>query len=308
MLGYAVRRLLQMIPILVGTTFLIFALVFALPGDPIASLSPDRPLPPSLVNAVRERYHLNDPLITQYWYYITDLARGNFGVDFHDRPVADLLAARWPVTLQLALTAWLMKIVIGVGLGFWSGLRHGRAADHFALGFTVVFLAVPGFVVAMGAQWLFGFQLHLVPVVGIEAGWPMAFLLPALVMGLESSAGLSRLTRTSLVEVLRSEYLRTARAKGLSPARVIWGHALRNAVIPVVTYLGLSLASMMGGAVVIEYIFNLPGIGGLMVNSLALQEGTVVVGVATVLVLVYLLFNLLVDLSYGLIDPRMRNE
>ncbi|MEV5583086.1 ABC transporter permease [Streptomyces parvus] len=308
MLAYAVRRLLQMIPILIGTTFLIFALVFALPGDPIATLSPDRPLSPSLLHAIRDRYHLNDPLIVQYGYYMRDLLQGDLGVDFHNRPVAQLLADRWPVTLQLALTAWVLKVVVGLGLGFWSGLRHGRPADHFALGFTVLFLALPGFVVAMGAQWLFGFQLDWLPVVGAEAGWPLAFVLPAAVMALESSAGLSRLTRSSLVEVLRSEYLRTARAKGLPPGRVIWGHALRNAMIPVVTYLGLSLAGMLGGAVIIEYIFNLPGVGGLMVDALELQEGTVVVGIATVLVLAYLLFNLLVDLSYGLIDPRMRHD
>ncbi|MET0872826.1 MAG: ABC transporter permease, partial [Paeniglutamicibacter terrestris] len=138
------------------------------------------------------------------------------------------------------------------------------------------------------------------------AGWPLAFILPALVMAIEASAGLARLTRTSLVDVLRAEYLRTARAKGLSPRRVIWGHALRNAMIPVVTYLGLSLAGMLGGAVIIEAIFNIPGIGGLMVAAINNKEGTVVVGIATMLVLVYLLFNLFVDLLYGIIDPRVR--
>lgn len=308
MLGYTLRRLLQMVPIVVGTTFLIFALVFALPGDPIATLSPERPLPPALVAQIRAEYHLDDPLLLQYWYYLTDLVRGDLGVDFYGRPVADLLAQRWPVTLQLGLTAWVLKLLLGVFLGIVSGLRHGRDADHFALFFTIVFLALPGFVVAMGAQWLFGFQLRWLPVVGIAAGWPLAYLLPAAVMALEGSAGLSRLTRSSLVDVLRAEYLRTARAKGLTPGRVIWGHALRNAMIPVVTYMGLSLAGMLGGAVIIEFIFNLPGIGGLMVDSLSRQEGTVVVGIASVLVVAYLLFNLLVDLSYGLIDPRIRHD
>ncbi|MFD6178561.1 MULTISPECIES: ABC transporter permease [unclassified Isoptericola] len=308
MLGYSLRRLLQMVPILLGTTFLIFALVFALPGDPIAAMSPDRPLPPSTVNALREQYHLNEPLLVQYWYYVSGIFHGDFGTDFYNRPVSELMAQRWPVTLQLAATAFVMKVTIGLVMGIWSGLRRGRAADHFALGFTVLFLALPGFVVAMGAQWMFGLKLGWFPVVGIQEGWPMAFILPALVMAIEGSAGLSRLTRSSLVDVLRAEYLRTARAKGLSPGRVIWGHAFRNAMVPVVTYLGLSLAGMLGGAVIIEFIFNLPGIGGLMVESLTRQEGTVVVGIATVLVLAYLIFNLLVDLSYGLIDPRIRND
>lgn len=134
----------------------------------------------------------------------------------------------------------------------------------------------------------------------------MAYILPALVMAFEASASLARLTRTSLVDVLRTDYMRTARAKGLSPARSIWKHALRNAMIPVVTYLGLSLAGMLGGAVIIEAIFNIPGIGQLMVQAIHNKEGTVVVGIATLLVIVYLVFNLLVDLTYGLIDPRVR--
>jgi ABC-type dipeptide/oligopeptide/nickel transport system permease component len=175
-----------------------------------------------------------------------------------------------------------------------------------ALTFTVVFMGIPVFVIALGAQTLFGVKLSWVDPAGVGAGWPMAYILPALVMALEASAGLARLTRTSLVDVLHAGFLSTARAKGLSPTRVVWGHAMRNAMIPVVTYLGLSLAGMLGGTVIIESVFNLPGIGGLMVDAINNKEGTLVVGIASMLVLVYLVFNLIVDLTYGLIDPRVR--
>lgn len=306
MLGYTLRRFLQMVPVVIGATFIIYALTFAMPGDPVAALTGSRPLPASTVAQIREAYHLNDPFLAQYGHYMWNLVHGNLGIDFFGRPVSGLIAERWPNTLKLALTAWVLKLIIGLAIGVYGGLKHNRAGDHFGLIFTVIFLGVPGFVIALGAQTLFGVQLNWVDPAGIGAGWPMAYILPALVMALEASASLARLTRTSLVDVLRTDYMRTARAKGLSPARSIWRHALRNAMIPVVTYLGLSLAGMLGGAVIIEAIFNIPGIGQLMVQAIHNKEGTVVVGIATLLVIVYLVFNLLVDLTYGLIDPRVR--
>ncbi|RZU61996.1 ABC transporter permease [Zhihengliuella halotolerans] len=306
MLGYSVRRVLQMIPVLIGATFIIYALTFLMPGDPVAALTGERPLPESTVAQIRRAYHLDDPFLVQYGHYIFGLFRGDFGIDFFGRPVLGLILERLPTTFALALTAWVLKLFIGLVIGVYGGLRHGRAGDHFALVFTVVFMGIPGFVIALGAQTYFGVHLGWVDPAGTRAGWPIAFILPALVMAIEAAAGLARLTRTSLVDVLRAEYLRTARAKGLSPQRVVWGHALRNAMIPVVTYLGLSLAGMLGGAVIIEAIFNIPGIGGLLVSSINNKEGTVVVGIATMLVLVYLVFNLLVDLTYGIIDPRVR--
>ncbi|MER7012240.1 ABC transporter permease [Saccharopolyspora sp. NPDC000359] len=307
MLGYLVRRVAAMLPVLFGVTFLIFALVYAMPGDPIAALAGDRPLAPSTVEALRERYHLDEPLITQYLLYMGGLLRGDFGTDFFDRPVLDMIAERWPTTLQLALTAWVLKLLIGLAVGIFGALHRGRAGDHLALAFTVLFVALPGFVIAFLAQLVFGLELELFPIAGIAEGWPQSFLLPALVVALEAAAPLARLTRSSLVDTLGSEFIRTARAKGASPGRVVWGHALRNSMIPVVTYLGLSLAAMLGGAVIVESVFNLPGIGGLLVQAVQTQQGTIVVGVATFIILIYLLVNLLVDISYGIIDPRVRN-
>ncbi|KAA5835004.1 ABC transporter permease [Saccharopolyspora hirsuta] len=307
MLGYLVRRVAAMLPVLFGVTFLIFALVYAMPGDPIAALAGDRPLPPSTVEALRERYHLDEPLITQYLLYMGGLLRGDFGTDFFDRPVLDMIAERWPTTLQLALTAWVLKLLIGLAVGIFGALHRGRTGDHLALAFTVLFVALPGFVIAFLAQLVLGLKLEWFPIAGIAEGWPQSFLLPALVVALEAAAPLARLTRSSLVDTLSAEFIRTARAKGASPGRVVWGHALRNSMIPVVTYLGLSLAAMLGGAVIVESVFNLPGIGGLLVQAVQTQQGTIVVGVATFIILIYLLVNLLVDISYGFIDPRVRN-
>lgn len=306
MLAYTIRRIIQMIPVIIGATLIIYGLTFAMPGDPIAAITGSRPLPPATVHQIREAYHLNDPFLVQYGHYMLGLLHGDLGIDLFGRPVAGLIAERLPATLQLGLTAWALKLIIGLLIGIYSGLKYNRPADHFALFFTVFFIGVPGFVVALGAQTLFGVKLHWVDPAGIGAGWPMAFILPALVMAVEASAGLARLTRTSLVEVLRTDYMRTAMAKGLSPQRQIWGHALRNTMIPVATYLGLSLAGMLGGTVIIEAIFNIPGIGQLMVDAIHNKEGTIVVGIATFLVIAYLVFNLLVDLLYGIIDPRVR--
>jgi oligopeptide transport system permease protein len=305
-LGYVIRRILQMIPVLIGATFIIYALTFLMPGDPLASLTGERPLPEETIKQIRLAYHLDDPFLVQYFNYFIGLFKGDFGMDFYGRPVLGLILERLPVTVALALTAWVLKLIIGLVIGVYAGLKHGQAADHLALVFTVIFMGIPVFVVALGAQTLFGVKLAWADPAGIGSGWPMAFILPALVMAFEASAGLARLTRTSLVDVLHAGFLSTARAKGLSPTRVVWGHAMRNAMIPVVTYLGLSLAGMLGGTVIIESVFNLPGIGGLMVDAINNKEGTLVVGIASLLVLVYLVFNLIVDLTYGLIDPRVR--
>ncbi|MGW5647775.1 ABC transporter permease [Saccharopolyspora sp. NPDC003752] len=307
MLGYVVRRFAAMLPVLFGVTFLIFALVYAMPGDPIAALAGGRPMPPSTVAALREQYHLDEPLITQYLLYMTGLFQGDFGTDFFGRPVLEMIAERWPTTLQLALTAWVFKLVIGLVVGIFGALHRGRFGDHLTLAFTVLFVALPGFVIAFMAQLVFGLKLQLFPIAGVAGGWPMSFILPALVVALEAAAPLARLTRSSLVDVMGAEFIRTARAKGASAGRVVWGHALRNSMIPVVTYLGLSLAAMLGGAVIVESVFNLPGIGGLLVQAVQTQQGTIVVGVATFIILIYLLVNLLVDISYGIIDPRVRN-
>ncbi|GLW67065.1 putative dipeptide-transport integral membrane protein ABC transporter DppB [Actinomadura rubrobrunea] len=305
---YVARRVLQAVPVFLGTTFLIYAMVFALPGDPIQALAGEKPLAPSVVHALRERYNLNDPLLVQYAKYLGGLFRGDLGETFDGQNVSDVLAGRWAVTAQLALTAWLFELVIGIALGVWAGLRRGRLADTLVLGGTTLVIAVPVFVLGYTAQIVLGLNLGLFPTAGTDDGWPMSYVLPGLVLGSLGLSYVARLTRTSLAENLRADYVRTARAKGLTKARVVGRHTLRNSLIPVVTYLGVDFGSLMGGAIVTEGIFNLPGIGQQVFQSIQLKEGPVVVGAVTLLVLIFLLVNLLVDLLYGLLDPRIRYD
>lgn len=305
---YLVRRLLQMIVVFFGVTLLIYAAVFALPGDPIKALAGDQPMSPSVVQALRHRYHLDQPFPVQYGIYVVGLLHGDLGEDFNGQSVADQMAQRWPVTIQLALTAWVIEVVLGVLLGVIAALRRGRAVDYVILGLTTVLISVPVFVLAYVAQLLLGVKLHVFAVAGTQDGWPQDYMLPATVLAAFGLASISRLTRTTLLENLRSDYVRTATAKGLARARVVMNHAFRNSLIPVVTYLAINLGYLLSGAIIIEGVFNLPGVGQLLFRSIQDQQGTVVVGVATMLVLIFLFGSLLVDLLYGVLDPRIRYE
>ncbi|WP_433355275.1 ABC transporter permease [Microtetraspora malaysiensis] len=303
---YAVQRLIQAVPVFVITTFLIYAMVFALPGDPILALAGDKPVPEQVLNVMREHYHLNDPLLVQYGYYMLGVFQGNLGETFTGQSVSELLGDRWAVTAQLAVTAWIFELVVGVGLGIVAGLRRGGIADTAVLAGTTFVIAVPVFVVGYTAQILLGLNLGLFPTAGTDEGWPVSYLLPGMVLGSFGLAYVARLTRTSLVENLRADYVRTATAKGLRRRRIVGLHALRNSLIPVVTYLGIDFGNLMAGAVVTEGIFNLPGIGQQVFQSIRLQEGPVVVGVVTLLVMIFIVANLVVDLLYGVLDPRIR--
>lgn len=305
---YVVRRLIQIIPVFLGTTLLIYTLVFALPGDPIRALAGDKPLPASVLNALHARYNLDDPFIVQYGKYLGNLLTGNFGETFNGQSVGSLMADRWTVTAQLAATAWVFEMVVGIGFGVFAGLRRGKLGDTAVLGVTTLLISVPTFVVGYTAQLFFGLNLGWFPTAGTDEGWPVSYLLPGIVLGSFGLAYVARLTRTSLAENLRADYVRTATAKGMSRLRVILRHTLRNSLIPVVTYLGVDLGNLMAGSIVTEGIFNLPGIGQQVFQSIQLKEGPVVVGITTFLVLIYLLANLIVDILYGFLDPRIRYE
>lgn len=305
--GYVVSRLLQLVLVFFGVTLLIYLAVYALPGDPIRALSGDRQLPESVVNELRDRFNLNDNVFVQYMKYLGGLFTGDLGTDFNGRPVADLMGSRWPVTIQLALTAWVIQVVIGVALGVWTALRQGQWVDHVVLFFTVAVISVPIFVAAYTAQIVFGVEIGVVPVSGVAEGWPVSYILPSVILAMFGLASVARLVRASVLENLRAEYVKTAMAKGLSQRRVVFRHVLRNSLIPAVTFLGIDLGFLLGGTVVIEGVFNLPGVGQLLFSSISAQQGPVVVGVATVLVLIFLVANLIVDLLYGMLDPRIRH-
>ena len=304
---YLVRRLLQFIPVFFGATLLIFIMVWAIPGDPIAALAGDRVLPDQVREQIRDRYHLDDPLVVQYGKYMGGVFQGDFGDDFRGRPVTDLLAQRLPITVRLALLAFGFEVVLGIVAGILAGVRKGGFIDNLVLVSTLVVIAIPIFVLGFLAQLVMGVRLGWFPVSGVQQGL-YSYLLPAMVLGSVSLAYIARLTRTSLIENLRADYVRTATAKGLSRRRVVGIHTFRNSMIPVVTFLAIDLGSLMGGAIITETIFNIPGLGRAVFEGVQRQEGTVVVGIVTFLVVVYMVANLLVDVLYAVLDPRIRYE
>ena len=233
--------------------------------------------------------------------------QGDFGTDFRGRPVRDLMVDRLPVTIRLALLAFFFEVVIGLTAGVVAGVRKGKFFDSLVLVSTLVVIAIPIFVLGFIGQIVFGVKLGWFPISGYREGW-YSLMLPALVLASLSLAYVARLSRTSLVENLRADYVRTAKAKGLSTSRVIGIHTLRNSLIPVVTYLAVDLGALMGGAIITETIFNLPGLGRAVFDAARAQEGAVVIGIATFLVIVYMIANLLVDVLYGVLDPRIRYE
>ena len=307
MARYIARRLLLAIPVLFGASFLIFAMVFALPGDPIRALGGDRPIPPAVAAQLTEQYNLDDNLPVQYGKYIAGLAQGDLGTDFSGRPVAEILAQTVPVTVKLALVALAFETVLGLVAGVLAGIRKKSFFDSLVLVSTTLVVSIPVFVLGFLAQYTLGLKLGIFPIAGVASGFT-GYLLPGFVLAALSLAYVARLTRTSLVENLRNDYVRTARAKGLTPLSVVGKHTLRNSLIPVVTFLGADLGALLSGAVVTEGIFNIPGLGRAVFQAIQSQEGTVVVGIVTLFVFVFIVFNLLVDVLYAALDPRIRYE
>lgn len=308
MIRYIIRRLLQVIPVFIGTTLLVYYMVFALPGDPIVALFGDKQPPQSVVDALRAQYHLDEPFWVQYGIFLKNLFTFNLGNDFTQQPIAATLGRIFPVTAMLAIEALIIQSIFGVAFGLLAGLRKGKLFDSAILITSLVVIAIPTFVLGFVFQLVFGVQLGWAkPTVGPNADWGN-LLLPAVVLGLVSFAYVLRLTRTSVIESMNADYVRTATAKGLSRPRVVVMHILRNSMIPVVTYLGANLGGLMGGAIITEGIFNVPGVGNKLYQATLRGEGPTVVAIVSVLVLVFAVANLLVDLLYAWLDPRIRYE
>ncbi|MFD7497654.1 ABC transporter permease [Streptomyces sp. NPDC059832] len=303
---YVARRLLQMIPVFIGTTLIIFLMVHILPGDPIRAMWGDKAADPAQVASLRHEFGLDQPLWKQYIDYMGNLFQGDFGKTFGGREVIDEMSESFPVTLRLTGVAMLIEIIVGIGLGAWAGLRAGKAADTGVLIFTLIVISIPVFVLGYLARFVLADQLGWVaPNVQDSTDYAQLFL-PGFVLAMLSMAYVARLTRTTFAENLRADYMRTAMAKGLPRRRIIGVHLLRNSLIPVVTFLGTDVGGFIGGAVVTEGIFNVQGVGNLLFKALQQREGSTIVGVVTVFVLVILVINLLVDLLYAVLDPRIR--
>lgn len=306
---YILRRLLQIIPVFIGTTFLIYVLVWAIPGDPFAGLCGERRCPDSFVANMTEKYHLNDNIFVQYFKYMVALLQGDLGETFNGERVGQLIQLRFPVSVRLALVAVAVEALIGVTAGILTGLRGRGFLDNLVLASTLFLISLPTFVTGFILQQLLikGEWDFFPPTVSDKAEWH-ELLIPGFVLGSIVMAFVTRLTRTSIMENARADYVRTALAKGLPKRRIVGVHLLRNSSIPVITYLGTNLGTLMGGAIVTEGIFDIKGVGGLVYQSVLNKEGFIVVGVVVLLVIVFLLVNLIIDLLYAVLDPRIRYD
>ncbi|RJO77924.1 ABC transporter permease [Nocardia panacis] len=306
MAWYIVRRLLQMIPVFIGATLLIYAMVFLLPGDPIKALAGDKPMSPIVEAQLRARYHLDQPFLIQYLEYLKGIVTFDFGTSFSGRPVRDELARAFPITLRLAVMAVAVEGIFGVTFGLIAGLRKGKLFDSTMLVFSLFIIAVPIFVIGYLAQYFLGVKWGIAPVTVTGKATFGELLIPACVLGSLSFASVLRLTRNSVAENMTADYVRTATAKGLGRRRVVTVHILRNSMIPVVTFLGADLGALMAGAIVTEGIFNIPGVGGTLYQAVTRGEPPTVVSFVTILIVIFLVSNLLIDLLYAALDPRIR--
>jgi ABC-type dipeptide/oligopeptide/nickel transport system permease component len=301
-----------MIPVIFGATLILFVMLFAV-GNPVDNIGGDKALNPDIRRTIEERYHLNDPLWKQYTSYMGNVFKGDLGESIlQRRPVRRILGDGLPWSLRLAVCAIAIEAFIGILAGVISAVRRYSFMDVFTTIGTSVVVAIPVFWLGLMLQILFGVQLKntflQLPISGVDAGFPKAYILPALTLASVFTAVTARLTRTTMLEVMRQDYIRTASAKGLSERRVVYKHALRNAMIPVVTNIGLDFGSLIGGAILTETVYSWPGVGRELAIAALRQDNPLVIGGTIILILGFLAVNLLVDISYGFLDPRIRYD
>lgn len=307
MLSYTVRRLLEAIPTLLVIVALSFFLMHSAPGGPFDS---ERVLPPEIEANLKAAYNLDKPVWQQFVIYLGNALQGNFGPSFtyKDFTVSELIATGFPVSLRLGLSAITLAVIIGCTLGIIAAMRQNTKSDYTIMGFAMIGITIPNFVMAPLLTLVFGIYLGWLPVAGLGEGSLRNLVLPVIALSLPQIAIISRLTRGGMVEVLRSNFVRTAHAKGLPERLIITRHTLRAALLPVISYLGPAIAGLVTGSVVIEQIFGLPGIGRYFVQGAINRDYTLVMGTVITYGSLIVLMNLLVDLVYGLMDPRVRYD
>lgn len=307
MAKFLFNRLLGAIPTLLLLVTFAFFLVRAAPGGPFDY---ERALPPAIEANLNAQYHLDEPLPKQYLRYVGDILQGDFGPSFQyrDYTVTELIAAGLPVSMLLGGLAMLVALIAGVAAGSFAALRRNRWPDHAMMTFAMIGISVPNYVVAPLLILLFAILLDWLPAGGWNDAAPAHLVLPVIVLALPQVAYIARITRSSLSEVLHSDFIRTARAKGLSHREVLLRHALKPAMLPVVSYLGPTAAAIMTGSVVVEQIFGIPGVGRFFVQGALNRDYTLVLGVVIFYGMLVIAFNLLVDVAYAMLDPKVRYE
>jgi peptide/nickel transport system permease protein len=312
MIGFVIRRLLHLIPVLIAASALIFFMMYAVPGGPVAVLVGENATPEQIAEATRQ-FGLDKPVVLQYVEWLWRALNGDLGVSLHSRvPVLQLIGERLPATLQLAATATVIGLALGIPMALVSALAQGSWLDRVLSGWSALALGVPTFWVGILLILLFAVELRLLPAASTyvpfwEAPWQMlrATILPALTLGLYVSGIFARFLRGSLITELNADYVRTARSKGLTEGAIVARHVMRNAMLPFVTIVGIMLAGFIGGAVVTEAVFTYPGLGRLVIQAISSRDYPLIQGSILVILAIYILINLLVDVLYVYIDPRI---
>ncbi len=308
MLYYIIKRILQIIPVLIGITLLLFILMYVIPEDPAKLILEKGATEQALAN-LREKMGIDKPVHVQYWRYVSQLARGDLGTSYrYRRPVSDILKEHYPNSLRLALAAITVEIIIGLFAGIISAVKKYSFLDVFVTISTAILVCVPVYWLGMLLQITFGLKLGLLPISGMGDGSIKYYILPAITLASVSSAFIARITRSSMLEVMSNDYIRTAYAKGLKDSKVVGKHALKNAMIPVVTFIGIDLGTIIGSAILTETVYSWPGIGRVIYLAILQRDVPVVIGGTIILVIIFVIINLIVDIVYAVLDPRIRLE
>jgi ABC-type dipeptide/oligopeptide/nickel transport system permease component len=306
MLYYIIKRILQIIPVVIGITILLFVLMYVIPEDP-AQLILQKGATPQALQNLREKMGIDKPIYVQYWRYVSQLAKGDLGTSYrYRRSVNEILAEHYPNSIKLAFAAIIIETIIGIIAGIISAVKKYSFWDVLVTISTTILVCVPVYWLGMLFQIAFGLKLGWLPMSGMGDGSITYYILPAVTLASVSTAFVARMTRSSMLDVLSNDYIRTAYSKGLSNNKVIYKHALKNALIPVITYIGIDLGSLMGGAILTETIFAWPGVGRTIYLAILQRDAPVVIGGTIILVLIFVIINLIVDVLYALLDPRIR--
>ncbi len=306
MLKYIGRRILAMIPVVIGITFLVFMIMQLAPGDPAKLILGDN-APPEAVEALREEMGLNDPLLVQYGRYMINLLHGDMGTSYvNNRPVTEEVFSRVPATFKLAAVSAIVSIIIAIPLGILAAIKQNTLIDHASMVLSLFGISMPAFWLALILMLIFSLRLGWLPPQGADDGWK-SYVMPSIAIGFMNMAAIARTTRSSMLDTVRQDYIRTARAKGITENEVVMHHAFRNALIPTITIVGVQLGGLLGGAVLTETVFAWPGLGRYIVQSVNGRDVPAVLGCIIVLSVGFSIVNLIVDLLYGFVDPRVRS-
>ena len=308
MLKYTLRRLLQLIPTLLVVSFIVFAMVRLIPGDPITLLygiSEGAGTDSEYLGYMREQYGLNDPLPVQYFNYLVDILHGDFGTSLYThKPIIEEISNRYENTLILAVGGTLVGSLLGVMLGIIAAVKHNKLGDNIVMVLSMIFVSTPSFFLAMILMLVFALQLRWLPVMGMKG--PAYAVLPILTLGLHAVGLIARTTRSSMLDTINQDYIRTSKARGVSRFKIIMSHTLKNALIPILTAIGLRFGGLLAGAALVETVFSIPGLGRFMVDGISNRDYPVIQSTVLLFATTFVVVNTLVDLLYGFVDPRVK--